>query len=192
MSVDQVSLLLSLLAFVGLAIGVVTFGVLISGQSDKFRPLVQLLVPLALAIALASTIGSLYYSNIADFRPCRLCWWQRIFMYPLVPILGLGVLRRDRSAAIYALPLALGGLGYAAYHTQLRWFPDQGSSCEAEAACTSVWVNAFGFVSIPFMAFSGFFAIAALAAVHLRLQRPANDSTDEQPSPNEASERRPA
>lgn len=170
MSVDQVSLLLAMMAFLALGIGLITLGLALTGHDNKLRPVAELLLPLAFAIALASTLGSLYYSGIVHFRPCRLCWWQRIFMYPLVPLLGLGALRRDRSAAVYALPLALGGLGYAGYHTQLRWFPEQGSSCEAEAACTSVWVNTFGFVSIPFMAFCAFLAIAGLSAVHLRLE----------------------
>jgi len=127
------------------------------------------LLPLAFAVALVATVGSMYYSGIVHFRPCRLCWWQRIFMYPLVPILAIAAVRRDRLGALYAAVLALGGLGYSAYHAQLRWFPEQGSSCEAEAACTSVWVNTFGFVSIPFMAFCGFLAVLGLTVGHLRL-----------------------
>lgn len=169
MNVEQVSLFFGLLALLALAIAIAVLGYLGTGRRESIRPIAELLLPLAFAIALLSSLGSLYYSNIAEFRPCRLCWWQRIFMYPLVPVLGIGALRRDAAAGLYALPLAVGGLGYAAYHSQLRWFPDQGSSCEAEAACTSVWVNTFGFVSIPFMAFCGFAAIAALAAMALRL-----------------------
>ena len=171
MSTEQISLLLALLSFVAAGIGIVTLGFFLTGRSRRLRPYAELLLPLAFAIALVSTLGSLYYSGIVHFRPCRLCWWQRIFMYPLVPLLGLGWLRRDRGAAIYAIPLALGGLAYGAYHTQLRWFPEQGSSCEAEAACTSVWVNTFGFVSIPFMAFCGFLAVLGLATNHVWLTR---------------------
>lgn len=177
MNVDQVSLLLALLAFVSAGIGIGTLGFAVTGRSEKLRPLAQLLLPLAFALALVSTIGSLYYSGVVHFRPCRLCWWQRIFMYPLVPLLGISALRRDRAAAIYALPFVVGGLAYGAYHAQLRWFPSQGSSCEAEAACTSVWVNTFGFVSIPFMAFCGFLGIAGLIASHLQLHRFERTST---------------
>ncbi len=192
MNTEQVSLLLALLSFLAASIGVVTLGFFLTGRSSRLQPYASLLLPLAFAIALVSTAGSLYYSGIVHFRPCRLCWWQRIFMYPLVPILGIGWLRRDRSAAIYAIPLALGGLGYGAYHTQLRWFPEQGSSCEVEAACTSVWVNTFGFVSIPFMAFCGFLAIAGLAANHVRLHGPVEVVTAKNTYTSENSERQPA
>lgn len=171
MSVDQVSLLFALLSFLALAIGLGAFGVVISGRTELVRPTLELLLPLAFAIALICTVGSLYYSGIVGFTPCRLCWWQRIMMYPLVPVLLAAAFTRDRLGALYGIGLAVGGLGYSGYHTQLRWFPEQGSSCEAEAACTSVWVNTFGFVSIPFMAGAGFFAILALLTLHLRLAR---------------------
>ena len=173
MSVDQASLFLGLLAFMAAALGITALGLLITNKAAVVRPVIEILLPLAFVIALVSTLGSLYYSGIVHFRPCRLCWWQRIFMYPLTPILAIAALRRDRTGALYGLPLAIGGLGYAAYHTQLRWFPDQGSSCEAEAACTSVWVNTFGFVSIPFMAFCAFLAIVGLLGLYLRLTRDA-------------------
>lgn len=171
MSVDQVSLFLALLSFLALALGVGLLTLAGANRSSLLRPIADLLLPLAFVVAAVSTLGSLYYSGIVHFRPCRLCWWQRIFMYPLVPLLGIAAFRKDAAAALYGLPLAIGGIGYAAYHTQLRWFPEQGSSCEAEAACTSVWVNTFGFVSIPFMAFCGFVAIAGLLTNELRLGR---------------------
>ncbi|MCL4115990.1 UNVERIFIED_CONTAM: hypothetical protein GTU68_063334 [Idotea baltica] len=166
-----------------------------TNRSEALRSVSDILLPLAFAVALVSTLGSLYYSGIVHFRPCRLCWWQRIFMYPLTPILGIAALRRDRMGALYGIPLALGGLGYAIYHTQLRWFPEQGSSCEAEAACTSVWVNTFGFISIPFMAGCGFLAILGLLTAHLRLTRSSDAATASEPSKPEAliaSERQPA
>lgn len=181
MSVDQASLFLALLAFMALVVGVATLALVAMGRTEVLRPAAEILLPLAFVIALASTIGSLYYSGVVHFRPCRLCWWQRIFMYPLTPILGIAALRRDRMGAIYAIPLTLGGIGYAAYHTQLRWFPEQGSSCEVEAACTSVWVNTFGFVSIPFMAFCGFLAIFGLLAAHLRLTKSPTRQTSSRP-----------
>jgi len=154
-----------------IAVGLSALTITVTGRAERARPVAELLLPLAFVIALVATVGSLYYSGIAHFRPCRLCWWQRIMMYPLVPVLAVAAFKRDRLGPLYAMPLALGGLGYGIYHTQLRWFPEQGSSCEAEAACTSVWVNTFGFVSIPFMASAGFLAILGLLTLHLRLPR---------------------
>ena len=53
---------------------------------------------LAWVVALLATTGSLYFSEIAGFVPCTLCWYQRIAMYPLVVILAVGAARRDRGA----------------------------------------------------------------------------------------------
>ncbi|KAA0806277.1 disulfide bond formation protein B, partial [Bacillus sp. AY2-1] len=39
-------------------------------------------------VSFIATIGSLYFSEIKGFIPCELCWYQRIFMYP-IPLLIL-------------------------------------------------------------------------------------------------------
>lgn len=182
MDVDQVSLLLGLLSFIAIAIGVGCLGLVFTGRAETARPLIDLLIPLAFAIALVSTLGSLYYSGIQHYRPCRLCWWQRILMYPLVPTLGIAALRRDRDVAFYGLPLALGGLGYSLWHNKLRWFPDGGTSCDADAPCTAVWVDTFGFAWIPFMAGAGFFAIIGLLALSFRLRQSSAEPVEPQQS----------
>ena len=58
-------------------------------------------------------------------------------MYPLVVILGLAALRRDRSGAVYAVALALIGAVIAAYHVVLEWFPSlDGGACDPDNPCT--------------------------------------------------------
>lgn len=171
MDTDQVSVFLALLAFMALAIGVVALLIVVFGQVEKLRPVADIVLPLAFVIALTSTLGSLYYSGIAHFRPCRLCWWQRIMMYPMVPVLGIATFRKEIQGAWYALPLALGGLGYGIYHTQLRWWPGDSTSCDIDAPCSAVWVNTWGFISIPFMATCGFIAITGLLVARLMLNR---------------------
>ena len=109
-----------------------------------------MLLPLALVIAAVSTAGSLYYSEVAGYVPCEMCWYQRICMYSLVPVLAVALVRRDRRGGWYGLPLALAGLGLSVYHYQLQVFPGQGSTCDAAAPCTDQWVDSLGFVSIPF------------------------------------------
>src|SRR4051794_30877227 len=75
----------------------------------------------AWAFALLATLGSLFFSEYADFVPCRLCWFQRIAMYPLAVILLIAALRRDRrGAALYGLPLAIAGAGVAIYHKYIE------------------------------------------------------------------------
>ena len=105
-----------------------------------------------------TTLGSLYFSEIADFVPCKLCWYQRICMYPLVVILGIAALRRDRGIRLYVLPLAAIGAVVSIYHSWIQAYPPVGgtSFCTLDAPCTERYVWEFGFVSLPLMAFSAF------------------------------------
>lgn len=119
---------------------------------------------LAWAIATIATLGSLYYSEIAHFTPCKLCWYQRIAMYPLAITLGVAAWRSDHEIRRYVLPLvSIGGL-ISIYHYLIERFPSLSGtvSCDPTAPCTTVWVWQFHLISIPFMALSGFAAIAAL------------------------------
>ena len=116
---------------------------------------------LAAAIAIGATAGSLYFSEIAGFVPCRLCWYQRIAMYPLAVIGIVAALRRDRDVVWYAVPLASIGAGIAAYHYLIEWRPalDTGACSANGPACTDIWFREFGFVTLAFMALAGFIGI---------------------------------
>lgn len=122
---------------------------------------------LAWVVALVSTLGSLYLSEVSHFPPCTLCWLQRIAMYPLVVILGIGALRDDRAVRWYALPLAGIGAVLALYHALVQRFPglQQATSCSTDAPCNVMWLREFGFVSIPVMALGGFLLIGILLIV---------------------------
>ena len=121
---------------------------------------------LAFAVALVCTLGSLYYSEVAHFTPCRLCWYQRIAMYPLVPLLGLAAWRRDTGIRPYALALAGLGAPISAWHVLVERFPTlEGPYCDPAAPCSAIWVNTFGYLTIPTMALSGFLLIAVLLLV---------------------------
>jgi len=123
-------------------------------------------VALAWVVAATATGGSLYYSEVAGFPPCDLCWYQRIAMYPLVVILGVAALRRHTAIRFEVVPLALAGAAISVYHYQLERFPSQSSlSCSLTVPCTTVWVWRFHYVSIPFMALSAFLAVAVLLAL---------------------------
>lgn len=118
-------------------------------------------LPLAWLTATGATLGSLYYSEIVGFTPCRLCWYQRIAMYPLVVILGIATVgTRDLGVRRYVVPLAAIGALISIYHYTLQWFPEfEATSCDPQAPCAAFLVREFGFVSIPFMALSGFLLI---------------------------------
>ncbi len=118
---------------------------------------------LAALVGLVATLGSLYLSEIAHFPPCQLCWYQRIAMYPLPVILGIAAWRRDFGIRPYAVALASVGAVISIYHYQLERFPDQTSvSCAVDVPCTTVWIWRFHYISIPFMALSGFALIVTL------------------------------
>jgi disulfide bond formation protein DsbB len=136
---------------------------------------------LAWLVATVATLGSLYYSEIAGFTPCQLCWYQRICMYPLAVILGIAALRRDRSVRFYVLPIALVGAGIAAYHAWIQAFPPQDGTmfCTADVPCTDRFVWEFGFVSLPFMALSGFsFIVTMMLLARPERVAPATDEGD--------------
>jgi disulfide bond formation protein DsbB len=159
----------ALAAFMAIGIGVVALvGAFVPSTRAALAPLSQNALRVGFLVAVASTAGSLYYSEVEGFIPCDYCWYQRIAMYPLTIVFGVALVRRDRLAAWTALPLATIGLGISIYHYQLQVFPDQGNSCGLTAPCTVRWVETFGFMSIPFMAGCGFLAIVGLSALILR------------------------
>ena len=140
-------------------------------------------VLLALLCATGMLVGSLYMSEIADFIPCRFCWYQRIAAYPIVVILGFGLARRDRDAWFPAMTLAGIGLGLSLYHQAMeRGIIEESSSCDPAAPCTLNWLDAVGvpFVTIPFMAMGCFVFILGLGlhALH-RTGEFAPELTDE-------------
>jgi disulfide bond formation protein DsbB len=168
----------SLLAFMAFAIVAVGFlaGVAAVASGSLRVHLARVLsahwdraIAVGFAIALVATAGSLYYSEIAGFVPCPLCWYQRIAMYPLVVILGIGWLRRDATAAWYALPLAGVGACISAYHVLVERYPSfgEGVSCSAQAPCTVPYFRQFGWVTLAVMALAGFLAVATLAVAAL-------------------------
>jgi disulfide bond formation protein DsbB len=127
---------------------------------------------LAWLLALVATVGSLYYSEIAHFVPCPLCWYQRAAMYPLAIVLGIAALRRDSGIWPYGVSLALVGAAISIYHYQLEWFPGQQAiACSASVPCSAPYFRELGFMSLAYMALSGFLLIAALLLVARRSER---------------------
>lgn len=151
---------------VALALGVGVALALPGGRErllGAFGGLEHHVVGWAWAVALIAMLGSLYLSEIVNFLPCLLCWYQRIAMYPLVVVLGVGMLRSDPGVWRFALPLPVIGFFIAAYHITIQWRPtlDVGT-CDAGAPCTGRYVAVFGYISIPTMAGAAFLLVAAL------------------------------
>lgn len=74
----------------------------------------------AATIATGATAGSLWLSLAAELDPCRLCWYQRVALFPLVPVLWIAVAERRATAYRTTLPLSVAGLGIAVYHSVLQ------------------------------------------------------------------------
>ena len=123
---------------------------------------------IAWAIALTATLGSLYFSEIADFPPCRLCWFQRIAMYPLAVLLLVAAVRRDhRGAALYGLAFPVIGAGVSVYHVYIENHPEaESQGCRLGGApCSVKWIDELGYITIPVLALTAFAAIFALLCI---------------------------
>jgi len=126
-----------------------------------------LLLAFAWLVALVATLGSLYYSEVRNFIPCTLCWYQRIAMYPLVFILGIATWRNDPQIRPYALTLSLLGLFWSSYHLLELWMPGLAPSvCKGPIPCNIEYMPSF---PIPLQAAIAFLLIS----VALFLVRPA-------------------
>lgn len=127
----------------------------------------------AWSIALVSTFATLFIGEVMGMTPCQLCWYQRILMFPLAVILGMAAFGSDRRGAIYALPLAMGGVAIAAYHTALvaGWVPQWWIPCGAGPSCSDQKLVILGNIQIPWLSLLAFSAIAALLLVYLRKTR---------------------
>jgi disulfide bond formation protein DsbB len=119
---------------------------------------------LAWLIAAVATAGSLFFSEYSNFIPCRLCWYQRIFMYPMAIVLLGTALRRDvRGAFLYAIWLPIIGIGVSAYHIYIEYHPEaETAGCKVGAPCTIKWIDKFGYITLPVLAASAFAAIITL------------------------------
>jgi disulfide bond formation protein DsbB len=117
-----------------------------------------------------SAMGSLFFSSVMEFAPCVLCWYQRIFLFPLVLILAIGLFPFDKKVVKYALPLAIVGWLTAAYHNLLYAgiIPNSIQPCSQGVSCTEEYINLFGFLSIPMLSLLSFSTIITLLIILYR------------------------
>ena len=123
-------------------------------------------------VALLATAGSLFFSYVMEFAPCVLCWYQRIFLFPLVVVLARGLFPFDRGAVRYGLPLAILGWLVAAYHNLVYAgvVPESLQPCAKGVSCTEEYIRLFGLLSIPALSLIAF---TTLAGILIALQRRA-------------------
>ena len=119
---------------------------------------------MAFGVSLIATLTSLFFSNVMNWPPCVLCWYQRIFMYPLVLITLVGIIRKDQKVYFYVLPMTIIGGLYAIYHNLLYYkiLPESAAPCLNGVSCTTKFIEWFGFVTIPFLSLVAFIIITLL------------------------------
>ncbi|MNN61774.1 Disulfide bond formation protein C [compost metagenome] len=116
---------------------------------------------LAWLVSIVATAGSLYLSEVMLFEPCRLCWFQRIFMYPQVILLGIAAYREDRNIIRYLLPLNIIGGCISLFHYADQKIPgfSRVAPCRVGVPCNVDYLDWFGFITIPLMALVAFILI---------------------------------
>lgn len=122
-------------------------------------------------IALGATLASLALQYVAGLIPCELCWFQRVFMYPLAILLGIAVARSDDGAARYGLALSIPGGVIAGYHYSLQMLGVSASTCSAFVACTNRYIEYFGFMTIPFGSLLSFIGITVALLLVMKRSR---------------------
>ena len=125
-------------------------------------------------VASMSTLGALFFSEIMELPPCVLCWYQRIFMFPLVLLLPVGLFPFDARVVRYALPLALAGWLVSLFQVLLvaGLIPEAIRPCTQGVPCSEVQIEWLGFVNIPLLSFIAFSTMnALLVAARIRSPR---------------------
>jgi disulfide bond formation protein DsbB len=175
-TVPMANRFLALLALVALVLALVALVAIVRRRVPDW--LADSALPLATAIAAVATAGSLFYSEVAGYPPCTLCWYQRIAMYPLVVVVGVAAVRRDRTVWLPASILAGIGGAISVWHLVIERNPVLGGACDPSNPCAILWVQEFGFLTIPAMALIGFLTIGLLTgAAAVAARRMADDVT---------------
>lgn len=118
----------------------------------------------AWVLALVATAGALFMGEVMGMTPCVLCWYQRIAMFPLVVVLGLGLLEAGNRSVRYALPLTATGWAIALYHCLVFWglVTEALTPCGKGGSCADADVQVAGFVPIPLLSLAAFTVIGML------------------------------
>lgn len=123
--------------------------------------------------SLLGVAGSLYMSQLLNFTPCVLCWYQRIFMYPILFISIVGIILKDKKLPLYVLPLSVIGLGFAIYHNLIYYgiISETLSPCYQGIPCNTKQLDLFSFITIPLLSLISFTVITACMILLLRREK---------------------
>ena len=160
-------------ALATLTVGVIGLVALILHGLHRKRPHATLdavtkwLLWFGLLVSLMAIVGSLIYSVAIGYPPCELCWWQRIVIYPQVILYAIALFEKKRDVFKYALALSVIGVLIAIYHNYIVWGGSSLFACDIHNPCTAIYVNEFGFVTIPLMSLMSLLGLTAIAWIGL-------------------------
>ena len=124
---------------------------------------------LSFVFVLLASLLSLFYGEIVNFIPCYLCWYQRIFMFPLVFLYGIALWYKDKMVAKYTFPIVIVGLLFAIYQNFFYYFSESSSlPCDASGiSCYQRLISEFGgYISLPMLSLTIFFTILILILIN--------------------------
>lgn len=156
---------LAVLTVIGQIIAIVLLASLIvfrKKQSPFFAFISNNAFLFSFIVALVAMSGSLFYSEVAGFTPCVLCWYQRILMYPQVIFFGVALWKGEKRTADYHIALSALGAFISVYHYLLQIGVLSELPCSAvgfSVSCAQKFVMNFGYITIPLMAFTAFVSI---------------------------------
>lgn len=172
--VTAISGTLAFLTVIGQVIGIVLLMAIVTRKKKVTDLASEYALPFGFVVALIATCGSLFYSEIAGYEPCKLCWIQRIFMYPQVLLLGMAWWRKERWMLPYVSVLSAVGGVIAGYHYLLQRGVAPAIPCSAvgySVDCAKVFVMQYGYITIPLMAFTAFALIFLLTWAGMKKDR---------------------
>lgn len=165
---SNIALLFSALYLLFKHIGQITF------LDPFFRFCKKNALILAFIAALTATSGSLFFSEIMKFVPCKLCWFQRIFIYPQVILLGVALYFRDYNIRRYIIPMCVLGGSFSVYNYYTQLFPPETLACSLNTSesCSNILSMYYGYITFSVMALTASTLIFALMFFHKHSSKP--------------------
>jgi disulfide bond formation protein DsbB len=159
---------IALQIFSVIALGVLFFRPKESGKNFYLDFIDKHFLIIGFIISLASSVFPLVYSEVVGFPACVLCWWQRVFIFPQLLLFSVALWDKDRKVVRYSLPLLCVGFLISVYQNFNYYFAESSNlPCDASGiSCYKQYVSEFGgYISIPMLALTAFFALLTLLAV---------------------------
>lgn len=113
---------------------------------------------LGFVLAFGASAMTLFYSDVLGIAACVLCWWQRVFLYPQIILLGIAAFKNDPRIALYSIALSVPGALIAFYQHLLQMGVTTAAPCDAIPGtdCAARFLFEFGYITFPLMSFTLF------------------------------------